>query len=484
MKLATSLCRGLFAVLTLACICHGPNAGADPVSEKEKSRLAEGKELFTHEWMHGDRRSHAGDGLGPVFNAQSCVACHKQGGVGGAGSKENNASLVTVFVPKRITTGLFGAPLQAVLPFALKRDSMNKEFEIPALDKLEEIHPSLGTQGSFPYHRFGIAPKFKSWRSGIISKNSGMEHREVGGVFLTLIESQRNAPALFGAGLIDGIPDQVLIDAAAEQMKAYRLLPEIERNPDGLSSEEMQFANRNVALPVKGRVARLKDNRIGRFGWKGSVATLREFTLQACSQELGLEVPGLARAIPPWNKDYKAPGIDLTAEQCDSLTFFVSSLSKPVERPPGTPEEAAIVVNGRKLFSSVGCAACHLPKLGDVDGIYSDLLLHDMGPVLSDAGSYTVINPEVASRQKSKPTVAEEQPQGATALEWRTPPLWGLHDSAPYLHDGRAGTIARAIALHRGEGLASALAFSKLKWEERQQIEQFLMSLAAPWVPQ
>ncbi len=63
-------------------------------------------------------------------------------------------------------------------------------------------------------------------------------------------------------------------------------------------------------LLVAGRVARLSDGRIGRFGWKSQVATLREFTLQACSTELGLEVPGFPRAAPPWKKDYRVP--DLT----------------------------------------------------------------------------------------------------------------------------------------------------------------------------
>src|SRR6185369_6738690 len=96
----------------------------------------------------------------------------------------------------------------------------------------------------------------------------------------------------------------------------------------------------NELLPVKGRVARLKDGRVGRFGWKASVATLGEFTLQACSSELGLEVPGFARAAPPWKSDYKAPGIDLKREQCDTLTGFVASLPRPVVRSAESPEQA------------------------------------------------------------------------------------------------------------------------------------------------
>jgi len=227
----------------------------------------------------------------------------------------------------------------------------------------------------------------------------------IGSSKLSLIESKRNTPPLFGAGLIDAIPDKVLEEVAAEQAKA-----------SGDKPKSSEFA----AMPVRGRLALLKDGRAGRFGWKASVASLREFTLQACSSELGLEVPGFARAAPPWKSDYKAPGIDLTREQCDTLTRFVASLPRPGERPANSPEQADAIKRGRQLFESVGCAVCHRPKLGDVDGIYSDFLLHDMGRELSDSGSYTVLQPEIASKTKSK------QPRAANEREWRTPPLWGL----------------------------------------------------------
>jgi CxxC motif-containing protein (DUF1111 family) len=101
-------------------------------------------------------------------------------------------------------------------------------------------------------------------------------------------------------------------------------------------------------------------------------------------------------------------------------------------------------------------------------------LLHDMGRELSDSGSYTVLEPEIASKDKAK------QPRAANEREWRTPPLWGLRDSAPYLHDGRAATIAEAIALHGGEGMAAARAYQRLSQNEREQVELFLQSLAAP----
>src|SRR4051812_43884159 len=70
----------------------GTPAAADSGADNDKEALERGKELFTREWIAGDRRSHAGDGLGPVYNAQSCVACHRLGGIGGAGTNESNVS--------------------------------------------------------------------------------------------------------------------------------------------------------------------------------------------------------------------------------------------------------------------------------------------------------------------------------------------------------------------------------------------------------
>jgi hypothetical protein len=246
------------------------------------------------------------------------------------------------------------------------------ELEVPSQDELAKIHPILRTQPSFALHRFGVGAEFAQWKESIFPKDkTETERTKRGGANrchskfiedarVTLIESKRNTPPLFGAGLIDAIPDKVLDEVAAEQAKAA-----------GDAPQPSEFRRFNEVLPVKGRVARLKDGHVGRFGWKAGVASLREFTLQACSSELGLEVPGFARAAPPWKSDYKAPGIDLTREQCDTLTRFVASLPKPGVRKADSPEHAGAIERGRELFASVGCAVCHRPKLGDVDGIYS-----------------------------------------------------------------------------------------------------------------
>jgi CxxC motif-containing protein (DUF1111 family) len=335
-------------------LCTGHNAGADPPSQKDKQSLAEGKELFTREWLHGDRRSHAGDGLGPVFNARSCVACHHLGGAGGAGPREMNATVVSVFVIPDQPTDLGGILARAILSSLGLSHTKARQ---PDRTKLAEIHPALRSENSFPAHRFGAEMQLEKWKQtffgNFMSGTGGFSFEmRVADVAVDLVSSERNAPHLFGMGLIDRIPDQVLLNMATEE----------------------------ATSPQNGRVSRLKDGRVGRFGWKSQVASLREFTLQACSNELGLEVPGFHRAAPPWKKDYKAPGIDMSARQCDQLVQFVASLPRPVRRVPETQQHATEIAAGEKLFTSIDCTSCHRPKLGSVEGIYSDLLLDGGNP--------------------------------------------------------------------------------------------------------
>ncbi len=142
-------------------------------------------------------------------------------------------------------------------------------------------------------------------------------------------------------------------------------------------------------------------------------------------------------------------------------------LPAPVVVDPYGPQGTHDMREGRRLFTEVGCVFCHTPTLGQVQGIYSDLLLHDLGQSLSDSGSsYGIDGPDT--------------PQAPTPREWRTPPLWGYRDSGPYLHDGRADNLEEAVALHEGQAKASAKRFFGLPAQERAQVEAFLKSLVAP----
>ena len=89
-----------------------------------------GRDLFIHEWTPGDPLAARGDGLGPVFNASSCVACHQQGGVGGSGSLEHN---VTVFTraPKAGGGATRGVIHQYAIDAASQETLQNISSEFP-----------------------------------------------------------------------------------------------------------------------------------------------------------------------------------------------------------------------------------------------------------------------------------------------------------------------------------------------------------------
>jgi CxxC motif-containing protein (DUF1111 family) len=145
---------------------------------------------------------------------------------------------------------------------------------------------------------------------------------------------------------------------------------------------------------------------------------------------------------------------------------------------------------GEEVFNAVGCVACHMQRVGRIDGIYSDLLLHDMGPELSDAAPAIPAGSSSAgfagyygsggSLLPRTPGAAIPGSLAELRREWRTPPLWGVRDSAPYLHDGRALTLEEAIRAHGGEAAGTVAKFRALTALERDSLLVFLGTLAAP----
>lgn len=406
----------------LALVLASGAAGAWPRGEgKEFER---GYLLFVHEWEPHDRMSRAGDGLGPMFNERSCVGCHNQGGPGGGGPLANNVVMV--------------ARLTSDTPAWLEKE-------------LAKIHPSLRTSRSVIVHRFGVDPRYERWRTELLASvpayRDGMFFKFYGpeGVrseTITLRLAQRNTPPVFGSGLIDRIPDATIEAAAKEQFPQFPRL--------------------------SGRAAHVPSGHVGRFGWKAQIATLDDFVLSACAGELGLEVPEHHQSQDPLSPGEESAGLDLSAADCRDLVAYVGSLPAPDvtrTRSFGTAKRQSV---GEQVFHEIGCAACHRPALGEVEGLYSDLLLHDMGQSLSDPSQYYGSPGQPGSSEIAK------------AEEWRTPPLWGLRDSAPYLHDGRATTIERAIGFHEGEAADSARLFAKLTKSDQQALHTFLSSLEAP----
>ncbi len=248
------------------------------------------------------------------------------------------------------------------------------------------------------------------------------------------IVAHRETPPLFGLGLVETIPDR----------RIRRLGDPDDRDGDGVRGHP------NV---VRGR--------IGRFGWKAQIVTLRQFAAAAYLNELGVTSPDFPDELPPQGGRVtcdaaRDPEDDGT--RIDAVTRFMLLLA-PLE-----PARPAALRAGRRIFRRAGCEVCHTTRLragrthparavrGRRVPLFSDLLLHDMGPELADGIA-----------------------QGfASGSEFRTTPLWGVQESAPYLHDGRAATLEDAIARHGGEASGARDRFLALPSAARAALITFL----------
>jgi mono/diheme cytochrome c family protein len=320
------------------------------------------------------------EGLGPLYNARSCSACHGFPALGGAGP----AGLGLAMRIGRFDSGAYDPLLGQGGPIARRH--------------------AIGELGAPCRLAAGLPP-----RANLVSL--------------------RNAPSLFGAGLIDAIPETAIRARAAAEARA-----------GGAGRPNL----------VRDRAGR---ERIGKFGWKADVASLEQFVAEAMRNELGLTNP-----LAPTDLMDIPPGCTRVADPKDdgrivhALAAFVASLPRPASYAPDPASR------GARLFASIGCALCHVPTLPGAGGavpLYSDLLLHDMGPVLDDG----VVQGEAHGR------------------DWRTAPLWGLRERIRFLHDGRATAIAAAIAAHGGEAERAVTAFRNLPAEDQRRLIAFLSAL-------
>ena len=379
MSRLTTTAGALLALLLLGSATAGdvPGVGeeggpSEELSPAELRQWLRGRALF-------DRDFHIADGLGtPELNADSCRACHQDPVMGGAGGLELNVSR-------------FGHDNGGAGPFV----------DLTGGQGLSKLRPP------------------------------GVEGRENYDPDLADVFEQRQTPSVLGAGLIDGIPEAVILANA---------------DPDDLDGDGIRGIPR--LLQLKG------DLEVGRFGWKAQVPTLADFARDAMGGECGITTPDDGRGFALVSDADGVSDPELSDAELADLAFFMRKLAAPQRGGSTSPQ----VVRGEQVFHLLRCDKCHIPELAGLNGdvpLYSDLLLHNVMPA-----DY---------RGMAEP--------GAPAGYFRTAPLWGVGKTAPYMHDGRAETLRDAIEAHQGEASASAAGFAASPDAEREALLAFLADL-------
>lgn len=242
---------------------------------------------------------------------------------------------------------------------------------------------------------------------------------------------------------------------------------------DRLTNKDLLQHRHSPSPGPNGRLRSLPDGRYGRFGWKGQFATLREFVAAACANEIGLS-NGIARQMVPdqYTPDDSARP-DLTDAQIDAMVAYVASLPAPQPVLPSGREEQIMVERGQRLFHTIGCFKCHPRTVGNLQDVYSDFQLHSVvDPKQESSSRYYADGPLVIQPPRHDPSLTE----------WKTPPLWGVADTAPYWHDGSAKTLTDAILKHAEEAAPSRENFKQLNELQQNSLLSFLATLKAPQV--
>ncbi len=377
----------VFAVVLAAC----GGGGSDPIVQvpipqlgdpnpdlnaAERSAFNAGKKVF-------ERRFKRSEGHGPDFNTNSCRSCHELPVAGGSSPLYRNFSIV--------------ADVQA-------------NALVPILDDGQIV------SRNFSYTRVA--------REAIPATAQ--------------VVAQRNAPAIFGVGLLATIPPT---DITANQ------------DPNDTSPSD----------GISGR-ANFDGTLVSRFGFKAQEADLVDFVRGPIFNHMGITTDPLLVAPPlrgapqvstpgGTTDNDGVPDPELSNQDLSDLVVFTRELAPPQPLPL-----TALAQQGEQVFVTIGCAKCHIPNIvtaGDPIFAYTDLLLHDMGADLDDGVLMGL----------------------AEGSEFRTAPLWGLRHHAPYLHDGRADTISDAVLAHGGEAVGARDEFNMLDAADLAAILAFLESL-------
>jgi len=413
----------------------GAGGHLEGLTEREIAFFEAGRDEFAE-------AEEVGEGLGPRFNLDSCRACHRQPEIGGTSRLPNPQAEVPQEFPGN------------VLPSFITADGPTREARF-------KYRPD-GTRDGGVHNLFVVTGHTDAGGCNIKQDDFERELSRSNVIF-------RIPTPVFGAGLIEQIPDSMIFanrDANAIEKRSLG----IRGRPNRVSGHPNNNGN---------------DGTIARFGWKAQNKSLLLFSGEAYNVEMGItnelfqtERDETSRCqfghVP---NDVTGTEIQPTtiSNAIEGFAFFMRFLAPPkpsLDVPGATPLSIA---RGRVLFDKVGCALCHTPMLKTGNStvgalrdkdvkLFSDLLIHNMGPGLADDIIQGAAGPD----------------------EFRTSPLWGLGQRIFFLHDGRTSDLLEAIQGHASQGDGRYPAseanqviaqFYRLPEPDKQNILNFLRGL-------
>jgi CxxC motif-containing protein (DUF1111 family) len=372
------------------------------------------------------------DGLGPIYNAQSCRECHQSPSSGGVsqitelrvGHRDPKGSFVSPSIPiargAEVITGRTLVNDRAVCPNGAFPDEEIQE-RVPDTEDVRTLRTSLN---------------------------------------------------LFGDGFVEALSDQTLRDLAAEQCK----------------TTHGRICGKAILVPV---LEASGKQAVGKFGWKDQQASLLSFAADAYLNEMGItsrllpdEITKRCDTVPDPEDQAEENGL----ADIDLFARFVRATKAPArDRVLAATDDAK---KGAALFDSVGCTHCHVQTLEtapagtEVNGgaftvppalggkqfhPFSDFLLHDVGT--GDGIAIAVVEHWGLAYR------AMQSRYDPTANRMRTPPLWGVRTRSRLMHDGTSLTLTDAVLRHEGEAAVEKKKFQALSEREKQQLLAFLASL-------
>jgi CxxC motif-containing protein (DUF1111 family) len=377
------------------------------------------------------------DGLGPLFNAQSCRECHQSPVTGGV------SQVMELRVGHKSPDGKF------------------QNAEIPI------NHGSEIIKGRSLVNQRAICPNAAFPSVEIQERVPDSE----------TIRTFRTTLGILGDGFVEAVDDSTLIALSNRQCR-----------------QDVKICGLIVRVPI---LESPGETRVGRFGWKSQHASLLSFSGDAYLNEIGItnrlfpdEVTDLCNTVAEPNDRAGADGL----ADIDRFARFIRATKAPAR--DAQQAGSATAKAGETLFAKIGCDICHVPTLttaasGTVinggkftipDALgsktlhpYSDFLLHDIG---TGDGIVVAVQEHYGKRmyQTQWRELSLEAYQ-ATANRMRTAPLWGVRMQPMLMHDGASLTFSDAILRHRGEASNVTEHFENLSEADRSAIIEFLKSL-------